>query len=97
MSASEKRLNIQPAFPDKPAPGETQPVADGVHWLRMPLPFVLGHINLWLFKGRPPVNQQEFTVVVNKFVYVPLENIEDTDETFTPDVTAPQAAKHHGH
>ena len=24
------------------------PVADGIHWLRMPLPFALDHINLWL-------------------------------------------------
>ena len=33
---------------DVPAPGQTVPVADGVAWLRMPLPFMLGHINLWL-------------------------------------------------
>src|SRR6267378_7748017 len=31
-----------------PAPGETLQVAPGVHWLRMPLPFALDHINLWL-------------------------------------------------
>jgi glyoxylase-like metal-dependent hydrolase (beta-lactamase superfamily II) len=31
------------------APGLTQEVAPGVHWLRMPLPFpALDHINLWL-------------------------------------------------
>jgi glyoxylase-like metal-dependent hydrolase (beta-lactamase superfamily II) len=33
-----------------PAPGETIEVAPGVHWLRMPLPFALDHINLWLLK-----------------------------------------------
>ncbi|MEL7374997.1 MAG: MBL fold metallo-hydrolase, partial [Pseudomonadota bacterium] len=33
---------------DVPAPGQTVHVADGVSWLRMPLPFMLGHINLWL-------------------------------------------------
>jgi len=25
-------------------------VADGMHWLRMPLPFSLGHINLWMLE-----------------------------------------------
>ena len=31
-----------------PAPGETIEIAPGVQWLRMPLPFALDHINLWL-------------------------------------------------
>jgi glyoxylase-like metal-dependent hydrolase (beta-lactamase superfamily II) len=31
-----------------PEPGETIEVTPGVHWLRMPLPFALDHINLWL-------------------------------------------------
>jgi len=30
-----------------PAPGEARTLAPGVHWLRMPLPFTLNHINLW--------------------------------------------------
>ena len=33
-----------------PAPGETLQVAPGVHWLRMPLPIALDHINLWLLE-----------------------------------------------
>ena len=33
-----------------PPPGETREVAPGVHWLRMPLPFALDHINLWLLE-----------------------------------------------
>uniref|UniRef100_UPI0035B02128 MBL fold metallo-hydrolase n=1 Tax=Chitinimonas sp. TaxID=1934313 RepID=UPI0035B02128 len=33
-----------------PAPGETLAVAPGVLWLRMPLPFALNHINLWLLQ-----------------------------------------------
>jgi len=33
-----------------PGPGLTQEVAPGVRWLRMPLPFVLDHINLWLLR-----------------------------------------------
>jgi len=31
-----------------PQPGHTHEVAPGVHWLRMPLPFALNHVNLWL-------------------------------------------------
>ncbi len=37
-------------FDGKPDPGETMCVAPGVHWLRMPLPFALDHINLWLLE-----------------------------------------------
>jgi glyoxylase-like metal-dependent hydrolase (beta-lactamase superfamily II) len=33
-----------------PLPGETVPIAAGVLWLRMPLPFALDHINLWLLE-----------------------------------------------
>ncbi|HLI13013.1 MAG TPA: MBL fold metallo-hydrolase [Alphaproteobacteria bacterium] len=35
-------------YPDVPAPGCTIEVAPGIRWLRMPLPFALDHINLWL-------------------------------------------------
>jgi glyoxylase-like metal-dependent hydrolase (beta-lactamase superfamily II) len=37
-------------FDTKPATGATMPVADGIRWLRMPLPFELEHINLWLLE-----------------------------------------------
>src|SRR4029450_6351669 len=37
-------------FPTPPAPGTTIEVARGLHWLRMPLPFALDHINLWLLE-----------------------------------------------
>ena len=33
-----------------PEPGTTLEVAPGVRWLRMPLPFQLNHINLWLLR-----------------------------------------------
>jgi glyoxylase-like metal-dependent hydrolase (beta-lactamase superfamily II) len=37
------------AFGDRvPEPARSIEVAPGVHWLRMPLPFALDHINLWL-------------------------------------------------
>jgi len=35
-------------FPDLPPAATTTEVAPGVHWVRMPLPFALDHINLWL-------------------------------------------------
>jgi glyoxylase-like metal-dependent hydrolase (beta-lactamase superfamily II) len=33
-----------------PAPGEAIPIAPGILWLRMRLPFALDHINLWLIE-----------------------------------------------
>jgi glyoxylase-like metal-dependent hydrolase (beta-lactamase superfamily II) len=36
--------------PALPGPGQTMEVAPGVHWLRMPLPYRLDHINLWLIE-----------------------------------------------
>ena len=33
-----------------PEPGSSAAVASGIYWLRMPLPFALGHINLWLLE-----------------------------------------------
>lgn len=35
-------------FAAVPAPGEAMEVAPGVFWVRMPLPYALDHINLWL-------------------------------------------------
>jgi glyoxylase-like metal-dependent hydrolase (beta-lactamase superfamily II) len=35
---------------DPPLPGQTLPLAPGLLWLRMPLPFALNHINLWLIE-----------------------------------------------
>ena len=35
---------------DTPQPGSATPVATGVHWIGMPLPFKLDHINLWLLE-----------------------------------------------
>ena len=37
-------------FAAPPAPGATIEIAPGVSWLRMPLPFALDHINLWLLR-----------------------------------------------
>ena len=35
-----------------PAPGHAREIAPGVLWLRMPLPFALDHVNLWLIEER---------------------------------------------
>ena len=43
-------MQIHYPFDTPPATGQMQPVADGVGWLRMPLPFALDHINLWLLE-----------------------------------------------
>src|SRR5271156_5382978 len=36
-----------------PQPGDTLAIGPGVQWLRMPLPFALDHINLWLVEDGP--------------------------------------------
>jgi glyoxylase-like metal-dependent hydrolase (beta-lactamase superfamily II) len=49
LDRSPKEL-ISYEFKEIPASGSTMPVAPGLMWLRMPLPFALGHINLWLLE-----------------------------------------------
>ncbi|ETF02840.1 Zn-dependent hydrolase [Advenella kashmirensis W13003] len=49
MNELEARLNY-PFGDVLPEPAQTQEVAPGVKWIRMPLPFALDHINLWLLK-----------------------------------------------
>ncbi len=41
---------IRYEFDARPADGETMSVAEGISWLRMPLPMALNHINLWLLR-----------------------------------------------
>ena len=43
-------MSIDYEFEVKPEYGDINPVADGVDWLRMPLPFALSHINLWILR-----------------------------------------------
>ena len=44
-------LHFPVAMP--PGAGETLRIAPGIEWLRMPLPFALDHINLWLLEDGP--------------------------------------------
>ena len=49
LKVKEKpQAGIEYPFAEPPAPGSVRKVAPGVFWLRMPLPFALDHINLWL-------------------------------------------------
>lgn len=41
---------LEHPFTTPPPQGETQQIAPGVHWLRMPLPYALDHVNLWLIE-----------------------------------------------
>jgi glyoxylase-like metal-dependent hydrolase (beta-lactamase superfamily II) len=57
MQAAPALKKVRPEAPgmsypiaEAPAPGTLTAVAPGVFWLRMPLPFVLNHINLWLLE-----------------------------------------------
>lgn len=51
MNPLEARLHY-PLGETLPPPGKKLQVADGVYWIRQPLPFALDHINLWLIKDR---------------------------------------------
>ena len=42
---------VEYPFSDKPNPGEILKINDEIFWIRMPLPFALDHINLWLIKN----------------------------------------------
>jgi len=49
-----QRLQAQLRYPcgDVPDPGVIKNVVPGIYWLRMPLPFQLNHINLWLVEEK---------------------------------------------
>jgi glyoxylase-like metal-dependent hydrolase (beta-lactamase superfamily II) len=64
-NAQEGELNY--VFGDSlPEIGRTLPVAEGVRWLRMRLPFALDHINLWLLRDHedtPAGRREGWTIV----------------------------------
>ena len=43
--------DIEYAFDDPPSNGEPMRVADDLYLLRLPLPFALDHVNVWLLEG----------------------------------------------
>jgi glyoxylase-like metal-dependent hydrolase (beta-lactamase superfamily II) len=43
-------VSVNYEFDLRPSNGATQEITNGIEWLRMPLPFSLDHINLWLLK-----------------------------------------------
>jgi glyoxylase-like metal-dependent hydrolase (beta-lactamase superfamily II) len=50
MLDPKPREDISYEFSERPEAGEVMRIMPGVKWLRMPLPFTLGHINLWLLE-----------------------------------------------
>ncbi|BCL93548.1 MBL fold metallo-hydrolase [Ralstonia pseudosolanacearum] len=61
MNALEHQLDY-PLGDTLPAGGIRHQVAPGIYWLRMPLPFALDHINLWLLRDRQD-GQDGWTIV----------------------------------
>lgn len=43
-------LHLEHPFQVAPKPGEISEVAAGIHWVRMPMPMQLDHVNLWLLQ-----------------------------------------------
>ena len=43
-------MSVKYEFDSRPANGKTLGIVDEIQWLRMPLPFSLNHINLWLLE-----------------------------------------------
>ena len=57
-------LHLQYSFGDTlPPTGTTLEVAPGVRWLRMPLPFALDHINLWLLRDHDEAGREGWAIV----------------------------------
>lgn len=64
MNPDETSLHY-PFGEQLPAVGSTLEVAPGVRWLRMPLPFALDHINLWLLRDRDAESGREGWAIVD--------------------------------
>lgn len=61
MRPEEKKLTY-PWGETLPEPGQALSMADGVRWIKMPLPFALDHINLWLLRDEID-GRQGWTIV----------------------------------
>ncbi len=51
MNSQEQELQY-PLGDTQPAPGQVIDVAPDIRWVRMPLPFALDHVNIWLMRDR---------------------------------------------
>jgi len=61
-NADELKLDY-PLGDTLPATGDVIELAPGVRWLRMPLPFALDHINLWLLRDRGEDGRDGWAIV----------------------------------
>ena len=61
-NADESKL-AYPLGDTLPPTGQVLEVAPGVRWLRMPLPFALDHINLWLLRDRADDGREGWAIV----------------------------------
>jgi glyoxylase-like metal-dependent hydrolase (beta-lactamase superfamily II) len=61
-NADEMKLDY-PLGDALPAIGAVIELAPGVRWLRMPLPFALDHINLWLLRDRSEDGREGWAIV----------------------------------
>lgn len=50
LMTADKHVLSYPLGEAQPEAGQMMEVAAGVYWLRMPLPFALNHINVWLLR-----------------------------------------------
>lgn len=58
-----------PLGDDRPAVGQRITLQPGLHWVRMPLPFALDHINLWVLDDATPMGPA--STVVDAGVHTP--------------------------
>ncbi len=49
--AARSFVSVTFPFDQPPGPGRLTEVAPGVHWLRLPLPFRLDHVNIYLIEN----------------------------------------------
>ena len=61
-NADESKL-AYPLGDTLPATGQVLQIAPGLRWLRMPLPFALDHINLWLLRDRSDDGRDGWAIV----------------------------------
>ncbi|MFL6630411.1 MAG: MBL fold metallo-hydrolase [Vitreoscilla sp.] len=63
MANAEESKLAYPLGDTLPATGQALDIAPGVRWLRMPLPFALDHINLWLLRDRSDDGREGWAIV----------------------------------